>query len=168
MSRNPPGRIIATMTSSLGMYGSGAGTSPQVAEYNQLRATRDSGAGWTSFAGVLMILIGTLNLIHGIAAVGDSKFFAGDAQFVLSNLHFWGWVMIALGALQLLAAASIFRGGLYGRWFGILVLSANAIAHLLAIQSFPFTALCMFALDILALYGLVAYTTRPGAASTAS
>jgi hypothetical protein len=144
----------------MGMYGGGAGTSPRVAEYNQLR---DTGAGWTSFAGVLLILLGVLNLIHGIGAVGDSKFFVGDAKFVISNLHFWGWVMIVLGGLQLLAAASIFRGGLYGRWFGIVVLGANAISNLLAINSFPFAAICMFALDILALYGLVAYTTRPGA-----
>jgi hypothetical protein len=155
------------MTSSMGMYGGGAGTSPQVAEYNQLRAERDSGVGWTTFAGVLLILLGTLNVIHGIGAVSDSKFFVGDAKFVISNLHFWGWVMIALGGLQLLAAFSVFRGGLYGRYFGILVLSVNAITSLLAIQSFPFTALCVFALDIVALYGLVAYTTRPGATAQA-
>jgi hypothetical protein len=155
------------MTSSMGMYGGGAGTSPQVSEYQQWRGTQDTGAGWTSFAGVLLILIGTLNLIHGIAAVSDSKFYAGEHKFVFSNLHFWGWVLIVLGALTLVAAASVFRGGSFGRYFGILVLGLNAISYLMAIDSFPFTALCMFALCILALYGLVQYGTRePKAAQT--
>ncbi len=32
-------------------------------------------SGWWVFAGVLLLVAGVLNIIYGIAAIGDSKFF---------------------------------------------------------------------------------------------
>ena len=32
-------------------------------------------SGWWVFAGVLLIVAGVLNMIYGIAAIGNSKFF---------------------------------------------------------------------------------------------
>jgi hypothetical protein len=40
------------------------------------------------------------------------------------------------------------------------VLSLNAIAQLLMMPAYPFWSLCIFAVDILAIYGLVAYGAR--------
>jgi len=40
------------------------------------------------------------------------------------------------------------------------ILSLNAIAQLLMIPAYPFWSLSIFAVDILAIYGLVAYGSR--------
>ena len=32
-------------------------------------------SGWWVFAGVLLLVTGVLNIIYGIASIGDSKFF---------------------------------------------------------------------------------------------
>jgi len=40
------------------------------------------------------------------------------------------------------------------------VLSLNAVAQLLMIPAYPFWSLALFALDILAVYGLVIYGER--------
>src|SRR3954453_8470249 len=37
--------------------------------------------GWVSFAAVLLRMLGTLNFIEGIAAIGDSKFFVNEHKF---------------------------------------------------------------------------------------
>ena len=37
-------------------------------------------SGWWVFAGVLLIVAGILNIIYGIAAIGDSKFFTDNAH----------------------------------------------------------------------------------------
>jgi hypothetical protein len=63
--------------------------------------------------------VGILNVIYGIAAIGDSKFFVADQKYILSGRHTWGWVMLIVGALQIAAAFSIWNGGSFGRWFGI-------------------------------------------------
>jgi hypothetical protein len=115
------------------------------------------GAGWVLFAGILIVMLGILNVIYGIAAIGDSKFFIADQKYILSGLHTWGWVTLIVGALQIAAAFSIWNGGSFGRWFGIAVAGVNAIAALLSIPAYPFWSLSVFALDVLVIYGLAAY-----------
>ena len=118
--------------------------------------TRDDSrvTGWWVFAASLLIIAGVLNIIWGIAAIGDSKFFVGDTHFILSNLNTWGWVVLILGVLQLVAAWSLSSGGGYGRWFGILTGGLMSISALMSIDAYPFWALCLFALSIIIVYEL--------------
>jgi hypothetical protein len=119
------------------------------------------GAGWVMFAGIMLLIVGVLNVIYGIAAVDDSKFFVHETQYILSGLNTWGWVTIILGALQILAAFSIWSGGGFGRWFGIFVAGLSAIGALMYMPAYPFWSLAVFAIDILIIYGLAAYGGRP-------
>jgi hypothetical protein len=111
-------------------------------------------SGWWVFAGVLLLIAGVLNIIYGIAAIGDSKFFTEHGQYIISSLHTWGWILLIVGVLELVAAFSLFSGGEFGRWFGIFIASLNAIGSLLAIPSYPFWSLALFALSIIIIYKL--------------
>lgn len=111
-------------------------------------------SGWWVFAGVLLLIAGVLNIIYGIAAIGDSKFFTANATYIISSLHTWGWVTLILGVLELVAAFSLFSGGEFGRWFGIFVASLSAIGSLLSIPAYPFWSLAIFALAIIIIYKL--------------
>jgi hypothetical protein len=122
---------------------------------------RRHGSGWVLFAGLMISLVGVLNVIYGIAAIGDSRFFVGDATYILSGLNTWGWIMLVLGAAQIVAAYSIWKGGQFGRWFGIAVALLNAIGALMSISAYPFWSLTVFTLDILVVYGLAAYGGDP-------
>jgi hypothetical protein len=111
-------------------------------------------SGWWVFAGVLLLVAGVLNIIYGIAAIGDSKFFTENATYIISGLHTWGWVMLIIGVLELVAAFSLFSGGEFGRWFGIFIASLNAMGALLSIPAYPFWSLAIFALAIIIIYKL--------------
>jgi hypothetical protein len=115
------------------------------------------GAGWILFAGIMLVLAGVLNVIYGIAAIGDSSFFVNDTKYILSNLNTWGWVTLILGAVQILAAYSIWAGNQFGRWFGIAAAGLSAIGALMSIPAYPFWSLAVFAIDILIIYGLTSY-----------
>jgi hypothetical protein len=123
-------------------------------------AAPQAGLGWISFAVVMLGIAGTLNVIYGIAAIGDSNFYVGEAKFVFSNLNTWGWIVLVFGVTQLIAALSIWADTQFGRWLGILVASLSAIVALLFLPASPFGALALFALDILIVYGLVAHGGR--------
>lgn len=112
-------------------------------------------SGWWMFAGVLLMIAGVLNVIYGIAAISDSKFFTENATYIISGLHTWGWVHLIVGVLEFVAAFSLFAGGEFGRWFGVLVGSLNAIGALLALPAYPFWSLAIFALSIIIVYKLV-------------
>jgi hypothetical protein len=122
---------------------------------------RRHGSGWVLFAGLMICLVGVLNVIYGIAAIGDSRFFVDDATYILSGLNTWGWIILVLGAAQIAAAYSIWKGGELGRWFGIAVALLSAIGALMSISAYPFWSLAVFTLDILVIYGLASYGGDP-------
>jgi hypothetical protein len=115
------------------------------------------GYGWVMFAGSMLALVGSLNFIYGIAAVSNSKFYVRDVQYVFADLKTWGWVLLLLGAIQFVAAFGIWTGSELARWIGILSAGGNAVAQLLALPGYPFLSLALFTVDILIIYGLVAY-----------
>jgi hypothetical protein len=115
------------------------------------------GSGWVLFAGIMLMMVGVLNIVWGIAAIDGSRFFIADTRFILSGLNTWGWIILVLGALQVAAALSIWAGGTFGRWFGIAVATCNAIGALLAMPAYPSWSLAIFAVDVLVIYGLATY-----------
>jgi hypothetical protein len=110
--------------------------------------------GWWVFAGILLLIAGTLNVIWGIAAIGNSHFFTSNAHYVVSSLRTWGWITLILGVLELIAGFSLFAGGSFGRWFGVFAAALSAISALMSIPAYPFWSLCVFALAIIILYEL--------------
>jgi Short repeat of unknown function (DUF308) len=123
----------------------------------------DQGPGWLAFAGSMLALVGVLNIIYGIAATSNSKFFVRDIQFVFANLNTWGWIMIVLGAAQILAAVSVWARHQFGRWFGVVCASGNAILQMLVISSYPLLAVSLFAVDVVVIWALVTYGGREDA-----
>ena len=120
----------------------------------------ERGQGWIMFAGLLLLTLGTINVIDGIAAIGKAHFYVGNAHYVFGDLKTWGWVVLILGALQLLVGVGVFAKNQFARWTGVVVLSLNALAQLLMMPAYPFWSLSIFAIDILAIYGLIAYGKR--------
>ena len=119
------------------------------------------GAGWVVFASIMFVVSAALNAIWGIAAVSNSKFFVAGATYILSDLNTWGWVAIGFAALEVLAAISIYRGGAFGRWFGILVAGLAILVAMASIPAYPFWSLVLVAIDVLVIYGLAAYGGKP-------
>lgn len=124
-----------------------------------------TGAGWVAFAGAMVMVAGVLNVIYGIAGIGNAHWLEANTNYVFSNLKTWGWIVLIVGVVQLIAAFSIWAGNEFGRWIGVISAGLNSIVMLMFIPAYPFGALAVFAIDILVIYGLVVYGGRPGAAS---
>ena len=115
------------------------------------------GGGSQFFVGILLMLAGFLNLVYGIAAVANSSYWTqSSTQFVVSDLHTWGWITIALGAILILAALSLFGGGAFGRVVGVIGATLGAIGALLDVGgAHPWWALGVFAVCVICIHGLV-------------
>ncbi len=120
-----------------------------------------AGAGWVVFASCMFVIAAALNIIWGIAAVSNSHFFVANASFILSDLNTWGWIAMGFGALELLTALSIWRGGGFGRWFGIFVAGVAVVVAMMMIPAYPLWALTLVAIDFMVIYGLAVYGGRP-------
>jgi hypothetical protein len=126
-----------------------------------------AGYGLVTFAGVMLTIAATLNTLYGIAAIDNANFYIKDARYVFGDLNTWGWFLLALGILQFLAAGAIWRGASWGRWFGVACASINAVLQTLWIQAYPILAMTLLTLDIIVIYGLLAYGGRRRAARAA-
>jgi hypothetical protein len=124
----------------------------------------ERGYGWVVFAGVLLLMLGTLNFIEGLAAVGNAHFFVHNTHYIAGSLNTWGWVVLCIGVVELLVGLGVFVKNQLSRWVGVFVLGVNAIVQLLMMPAYPFWSLTIFTLDILAIYGLIAYGKRIAAA----
>lgn len=137
------------------------GYDPETRDVTRTRAqVEEPGSGWVAFAAVMVGILGVLNTIYGIGAVSDSKFYVHGTKYILGSLNTWGWFLIVVGVMQIIAAFSIAGRNAYGRWIGVLSAGANSIIALLSIPAYPLLSLALFAVDILVLYGLIAYGGR--------
>jgi hypothetical protein len=118
------------------------------------------GYGWIVFCGVLIMMAGVVNVIYGIAAIGNSKFYVSNTHFVISELKTWGWIVMLIGVLQICVALGIWAQQTWARWTGVVIAGLNAIAQLIFIPAYPLLSLAIFTLDVLVIYGLVSYGGR--------
>jgi hypothetical protein len=116
------------------------------------------GTGRVVFAVTLLMIVGTLNIIYGIGALGDANVFVNDKRFILSDLNTLGWVLIILGVIQLGGAFSLAAGNTYGRVIAIIGGSLGAIGALLSIGGkYPWWSLAIFALCVYVVQGIIVY-----------
>jgi hypothetical protein len=125
------------------------------------------GVGRVVFAAVVLLIVGTINIIYGIGALDDANIFVNDKRFVLDNLNTLGWVLIILGVIQLTGGFSLMAGNTYGRWIGIIGGSLGVIGALLSIGgNYPWWSLAVFFLCVYVVHGILVYGEETRAART--
>jgi hypothetical protein len=105
------------------------------------------------YAAILFLILGTFNIIDGIAALTKDAHFANDLFF--AGLPFWGVVMLIIGGLQLFASFQLFDGR--GQGLGIFLLFLNLVAQLFLLPAYPVWSIIIMVIDGMAIYGLTVY-----------
>ncbi len=123
------------------------------------RETERSGwTGWITFAGVMLIIGGSLGLIFGIiAAVNDNWVVFTNRGQVSLDLSTWGWVHIIVGAIVVLAGFGVFTGNILARIVGVAVAVVSLIANFLWLPVYPVWAIIIITIDVLVIWALTAH-----------
>lgn len=116
------------------------------------------GGGRAVFAGIVLLMVGFLNVIYGIGALDGANVLVNDTRLVIDNLNTYGWILIVLGLVQLTGGFSVMVGGTYGRVIGVVAGSIGAIWALLSVSGQnPWWSLAIFALCVWVVHGLIVY-----------
>ena len=75
-------------------------------------------------------------------------------------LETWNRQVLVSAVVQGLTAYGVWARVKGVRWLGVGIAALNAIIQLIFIQAYPFWSLTMFTLDILVIYGLIAYGAK--------
>lgn len=112
--------------------------------------------GSLTFAGMMMILVGTFHLLQGILALVDEDFYVAKRDYLFEfDLTSWGWVHAVSGVVIALAGAVLMSGDKRARP----VVAALAVLSLLVsfvwLPFYPFWGLTVIAFDLFVLRELL-------------
>lgn len=112
--------------------------------------------GWVVFAGVVMFMIGCVNIIQGLAALlrDDVFLVTKSGLLVTTSYSYWGWALILWGALLIVVALALFVGNEASRWFAIAGVAVNLIMQFAWFPAYPLWSLVVIGLDAAVLYAL--------------
>jgi hypothetical protein len=123
---------------------------------SSMETREQRGSGWIDFAGIMLVIVGALNIVNGLNALDHKNSFSSNA-LMYTNLKSWGWIMLLWGIAVLLSGILVFGGSQIGRWVGILAASITMIVNMTWVFAFPIAALTVIFLAALVLYALTVF-----------
>ncbi|HWC09150.1 MAG TPA: hypothetical protein VG458_08860 [Solirubrobacterales bacterium] len=113
--------------------------------------------GWTVFAGAVMLIVGSLDALWGLAAIlNDDIVFVGGQGVILADVTTWGWVHLILGSIVACTGLGLFAGTEWARFAAIFFVAINAVSQIVWFPAAPLWAFLMILLDVTIIYQLTA------------
>lgn len=114
--------------------------------------------GWAIFAAAVMFTIGAVNIIQGLVALlkDETYLITESGLLVTTNFTAWGWALIIWGIVLILAAAALFSGKEWGRWFALVAVIINGIGQIAWFPAYPLWSIVAIGLEIAVIYALTA------------
>lgn len=111
---------------------------------------------WIAFAGVMMLILGCLDVIWGLAAIiNDEVVVVGGHGALIFDITAWGWIQLIVGALIGLTGLGLLSGNEAGRWAGVFLISLNAVLQVVWFPAAPLWAFLIIILDVFLIYQLI-------------
>jgi len=115
-------------------------------------------SGWVIFAGVLLVVIGSLNVIQGLVALfkDDVNVVTESGLLVSTNFTAWGWALLIWGIVMILVGFGLFSGSEVARWIAIIGVVITIIGQFAYFPAFPLWSLIIIGLLAAVLFALTA------------
>ena len=127
---------------------------------NQHPVRNGIAAGTSIGAGILLAVVGVLQIFQGISAVAnDDLIVVGPAYTYQFDLTSWGWWHIVLGAIAVIVAIGLLAGQTWGRVSAMVIAALSIIANFLWLPYYPWWSILIIAVDIVVIWAVA--TWRP-------
>ena len=116
--------------------------------------------GVSSFAGVMMILVGFFQAIAGFSALLEDKVYVVGQEYIFTyDATTWGWIHLLLGVILILAGLGVLRGSVVGRTIAVIIVGVSAIANFIFLLGWnqPVWSILIIALDVAIIWALTAH-----------
>jgi hypothetical protein len=110
-----------------------------------------------ALAGLLLIVLAVMNGLDGIAAIAGSRVFVASAVLVFGPLNAWGWALLAIAVVQAGCGVLLLFRISSVRWLAALTIVLDIFTQMVVMPSYPFWAIMIIGVNIVALYVLFAH-----------
>jgi hypothetical protein len=115
-------------------------------------------AGWTMFAGIMMMLIGFFHGLAGLSGIIQDDFYAVLPNYVLKfDVTTWGWIHLIGGIVIVLAGFGVFSGAVWARTVGVILASVSALVSFAWIPLYPIWSIVLIAIDVTVIWALTVH-----------
>jgi hypothetical protein len=119
------------------------------------KASNRGPSGWAAFAGVVLFIIGSFNIMYGLAAaLNDQIVTVGGSGVIIWDVEAWGWIHMGLGVLMIAGGVGLFAMQTWARMVAVVFATLNALAQVVFITAFPLWSILIIALDVAVIYNL--------------
>src|SRR5882724_8501502 len=106
-------------------------------------------SGWIFFAATMLLIIGVLNVLEGVVAIGyRDRTVVVQYRFYVVDLASWGVLVLGSGVLLVAAAIGLLSAWMWARVTAIVFVSLHAVGQVGSLAAYPFWSLLMLGLDI--------------------
>ncbi len=114
--------------------------------------------GWVVFASIMLVVVGGINIIQGLAALLNDSYFVARSgnDLLIADFDTWGVIMLIWGAAQAGAGLGLNSGHGWARVVAIIVASISMIVQTLFLAAYPIWSVMIIALDVIIIYALTA------------
>jgi hypothetical protein len=116
-------------------------------------------AGWIIFGSVMLMLMGSFQLILGITALVHSGYYAVPSADLLVSVNYtaWGWTHVALGALAWAAAFGLLVGAMWARVSAVVLAGLSALVNMAFVEAYPLWSLTVIVLNVIVIYAITTH-----------
>jgi hypothetical protein len=124
----------------------------------EARSRSGSAVGFTYFAALVMLMVGTFHAIIGFAGILENEFFVVTRNYVFEfDATAWGWIHLLAGLVVIFAGVGLFSGAVWARTVGVTMAVISAIANFGFIPYYPVWSIVIIALDVAVIWALTAH-----------
>jgi hypothetical protein len=114
--------------------------------------------GWGYFASFMMMLLGTFQVIGGIAAIFKPRYYVvTQNQLLVFNFTTWGWISLILGIIIFMAGLELLRGAMWARVLAVVLAALSFVANMSFLNAYPVWSVVMMVVDVLVIYALTVH-----------
>ncbi|WP_395690384.1 hypothetical protein [Nocardioides sp.] len=114
---------------------------------------------WVQFAGVMIILSGSIHLIQGLSALFRKASLNVDTDKLAIGASYttWGWGHVIWGAFAILIGVCLLAGQGWARVFGVLIAFVSALANIAFLQANPVWGAIAIAIDVTIIWAIMVH-----------
>ena len=114
--------------------------------------------GFTMFAAIMLMIIGSFQVIVGLAGIFENEFYVRTPNYFLEfDASAWGWIHLIWGVLVLIGGFGLLAGSLWGRTLGVLGAAGAALANFAFIPLYPVWSIVVIAVSVAVIWALTAH-----------
>lgn len=118
-------------------------------------------AALSVYAGLMLVMMGVLQGLQGLAAIVRGDFFVVDSRYAYElDVTAWGWGHLLLGVVAVGIGVGVLAGVAVARYVAIAVAFVTAVGNFLFIPYYPLWAVLLVALDLAVIWALAGFEPR--------